>query len=104
MTASPPGADPVRSSRLSLSSKYHRSVVGEDPKTRADTGTEGRFSEEYSKARFYKVDVDELPDVAQELGVRAMPTFIFFKDGQKVKSVVGADPVALEDTIKELAV
>ena len=79
-------------------------VVGEDPKTRADARNNGRFSDQYSKARFYKVDVDQLPDVAQELGVRAMPTFIFFKDGEKVKSVVGADPAALENTIKELAV
>ena len=73
-------------------------------KIRANASNDGRFSEEYTKARFYKVDVDELPDVAQELGVRAMPTFIFFKDGEKVKSVVGADPAALENTIKALAV
>jgi thioredoxin 1 len=46
-------------------------------------------------ARFYKLDVDEVPDVAQELGVRAMPTFVVFRDGEKVGEVVGANQKAL---------
>ena len=58
------------------------------------------FSKEYPNARFYKVDVDEVPDVAQELSVRAMPTFVLFKDGEKVETVVGANPGALEAAIK----
>ncbi|KAI9801759.1 MAG: thioredoxin trx1 [Sarcosagium campestre] len=61
------------------------------------------FSEKYSNARFFKVDVDEVPDVAQELGIRAMPTFLLFKNGEKVKEIVGANPTALEAAIvKEL--
>ena len=59
------------------------------------------FSKQYSDARFYKVDVDELPDVAQELGIRAMPTFKFFKDGEEVQSVMGANPQAIEAAIQE---
>ena len=59
-----------------------------------------RFSDQYTDARFYKIDVDEVPDVAQELSVRAMPTFMLFKDGEKVGEVVGANPVALETAIK----
>ncbi|KAI9827188.1 MAG: Cytoplasmic thioredoxin isoenzyme 2 [Thelocarpon impressellum] len=59
------------------------------------------FSDRYADARFYKVDVDELPDVAQALEVRAMPTFIIFKDGKKAGSVVGASPDALEKAVKE---
>lgn len=54
----------------------------------------------YPEARFYKVDVDEVPDVAQELGVRAMPTFLLFKNGEKVAEVVGANPPALNAAIK----
>lgn len=59
-----------------------------------------RFSDQYPDARFYKLDVDEVPEVAQELSVRAMPTFMLFKDGEKVGEVVGANPTALENAIK----
>jgi thioredoxin 1 len=60
-----------------------------------------KFSKEYPKARFYKIDVDEVPDVAQELGIRAMPTFMFFKNGEKVGEVVGANPKALQAAIEQ---
>jgi len=59
-----------------------------------------RFSDNYENARFYKLDVDEVPDVAQELSVRAMPTFMLFKNGEKIQEVVGANPSALETAIK----
>ena len=59
-----------------------------------------RFSQNYTDARFYKVDVDEFPEVAQEQSVRAMPTFLLYKDGKQVGEVVGANPVALEAAIK----
>ncbi|KAK5107588.1 thioredoxin trx1 [Meristemomyces frigidus] len=60
-----------------------------------------KFSDTYSDARFYKLDVDEVPDVAEELAVRAMPTFLLFKNGEKVGEVVGANPAALEAAIKQ---
>ena len=50
------------------------------------------FSDAYPSATFVKVDVDELPDVAQELGVSAMPTFLIFKEGEQIGKVVGANP------------
>jgi thioredoxin 1 len=58
-----------------------------------------KLSKEYPSTRFYKVDVDEVPDVAQELGVRAMPTFVIFKDGKKVDEVVGANKPALQAAV-----
>ncbi|GKZ30443.1 thioredoxin trx1 [Aspergillus brasiliensis] len=61
-----------------------------------------QFSVAYPHAKFYKIDVDDLSDVAAELGVRAMPTFVLFKNGQKVGDVVGANPNALEVKIKDL--
>lgn len=55
--------------------------------------------------KFVKVDVDELSHVAAKYGVRAMPTFMVFKDGEKVSEVVGANPpaikAAIENTISE---
>ena len=59
-----------------------------------------RFSEEFTNAAFYKLDVDDVPDVAQELSIRAMPTFLLFKNGEKVGEVVGANPNALKTAIK----
>jgi thioredoxin 1 len=60
-----------------------------------------RYSNEFPNAHFIKVDVDEVPDVAQELGIRAMPTFILFKKGEKAGEVVGANPPALVAAIKK---
>jgi thioredoxin 1 len=40
---------------------------------------------------FSKVDVDEAEDVAQAQGIQAMPTFKFFKDGNMVAEMMGAD-------------
>jgi thioredoxin 1 len=54
------------------------------------------FSQDYPNVDFYKVDVDEVNDVAAELGVRAMPTFFLFKNGEKIGEVVGANPNALK--------
>ena len=58
------------------------------------------FSKQYPNANYLKVDVDELSELAQEYGIRAMPTFMIFKDGEKVDELVGANPVALEQKIK----
>jgi len=48
---------------------------------------------------FYKIDVDEVPDVAQELSIRAMPTFLLFKDGERIEEVVGADERAIRAAV-----
>ncbi|CAO1622912.1 unnamed protein product [Parajaminaea phylloscopi] len=50
---------------------------------------------------FYKVDVDDQEQVAQELGIRAMPTFVVFKNGSKVDEVVGADPSKLQAAVSK---
>ena len=60
------------------------------------------MSEKYDHARFYKFDVDKLPEIAQEYAIRAMPTFLVFKDGQVEKTIVGANPKALESAITGL--
>ncbi|KAI4177541.1 MAG: hypothetical protein LQ346_007680 [Caloplaca aetnensis] len=58
-----------------------------------------KMSNAYPAARFYKLDVDEVPDVAGDLGVTAMPTFIIFKDGKRVGEVVGASVKPLEAAV-----
>jgi thioredoxin 1 len=59
------------------------------------------FAKDFPQARFYKVDVDEVNDVAAELGIRAMPTFMLFKKGEKVEEVVGANEKALKAAIEK---
>ena len=53
------------------------------------------------KTYFAKFDVDAVPDLAQELGIRAMPTFTFFKDGEKVDEFLGANPKSLLNLLQK---
>lgn len=50
---------------------------------------------------FAKIDVDAVPDVAAELGIRAMPTFLLFKDGKKVDEMLGANPQGLQGLVQK---
>jgi thioredoxin 1 len=59
-----------------------------------------QFVIEYPDVEFYKVDVDEAEDVAAHCGIQAMPTFQFYKGGEKIKEIRGADV----NKIKELIV
>lgn len=55
------------------------------------------------EVQFYKVDVDESQDCAIRYGVNAMPTLIFFKDGNEIEREVGFLPKEeLEELIEEL--
>lgn len=47
------------------------------------------LSEEQSKVKIVKINVDTDPAVAQKYGVMAMPTLLMFKDGEKVDQKVG---------------
>merc|ERR1711915_90388 len=40
---------------------------------------------------FLKVDVDQCEEVALKYKISCMPTFIFFKNGEKVDEISGAD-------------
>ncbi|KAH0563258.1 hypothetical protein GP486_002169 [Trichoglossum hirsutum] len=63
-----------------------------------------KFSSAFPSIKFYKLDVDEVRDVAETLGIRAMPTFVLFKNGEKFgNDVVGANPHAIEAAIKNLS-
>jgi len=60
-----------------------------------------RWSKELPNIHYAKVDVDALPDVAQEYGIRAMPTFMVFKNGEKVDDMLGANAPALLKMIQK---
>ena len=41
------------------------------------------------KATVAKCNVDDCPEIAEQFGIRSIPTLIFFKDGQPVDKTVG---------------
>ncbi|KAI9362894.1 thioredoxin [Zopfochytrium polystomum] len=54
----------------------------------------------YPDAIFLKIDVDDFPEITEQAGVTAMPTFQIFKDGTRVgNEVKGANIAAVESEI-----
>jgi thioredoxin 1 len=51
------------------------------------------------KVRFAKVNVDEARPIAQQFGIRGIPTLILFQNGKKVNELVGNQP---KEKIKSL--
>ena len=48
-------------------------------------------------------DVEENDELAAEFGIRNIPTILFFKNGEMVDKLIGAQPKAkLEEKIKQL--
>ncbi|KAG8167088.1 hypothetical protein KVR01_002777 [Diaporthe batatas] len=50
---------------------------------------------------FAKVDVDNQKEIASQYGVRAMPTFMIFKNGQAIDTIQGANPPALTAAVEK---
>merc|ERR1712100_369680 len=59
-----------------------------------------QYSREYPETVFLNVDVDANPDLAAEYDIRAMPTFLFFKNGSVYDKLQGADPNALGEKLE----
>jgi thioredoxin 1 len=55
------------------------------------------------KAKICKVNTDEEQDIAVKFGIRSIPTIMFFKNGEMVDQIVGAQSKqALADKINAL--
>ncbi|OIT00423.1 thioredoxin m-type, chloroplastic [Nicotiana attenuata] len=51
------------------------------------------LAKEYAgKLKFFKLNTDESPSTATELGIRSIPTVMIFKNGEKKDAVIGAVP------------
>merc|ERR1719218_55407 len=65
-----------------------------------------KFAEHAEAVKDYavlvKVDVDENAETAEACGIEAMPTFQFFKNGEKVHQIRGADWEGVKAKIEEL--
>ncbi|KAF5596164.1 thioredoxin 1 [Fusarium pseudocircinatum] len=55
------------------------------------------------KYAFAKFDTDDVPDLAFELGIRSIPAFFFFENGDKASDLLGAVPPKLTTAIKTYA-
>lgn len=51
---------------------------------------------------FLKVDADELESVSEEMRINYLPTFLFFKEGELVHTMVGAT-MAVVHKVEELS-
>jgi len=60
------------------------------------------LSLDFKEIQFCVIDVDEVEDVSNECGVAVMPTFVAFFNGEKVKSVTGANEDRLLALVKEV--
>jgi len=49
-----------------------------------------RMAKKYKRVRFARVNVDNAQDIATRYGVQSIPTFIMFKNGENVNTMVGA--------------
>ena len=65
-----------------------------------------KFAEHAPKVEAYatlvKVDVDENGETSQAAGINCMPTFQFFKGGNKVHEIQGGDWEGVKAKIEEL--
>lgn len=58
-----------------------------------------QLSDQHPELEFAKVDVDEADEVAAQCGIQSMPTFQFFKNGEKIDEMLGADQNKLAEMI-----
>lgn len=57
-------------------------------------------AEQLESVDFYKVDVKESPDLAEQFGIMSIPALVLIKDGKEVKRSVGFMP---EEPLMEFA-
>nr|1FB0_A Chain A, THIOREDOXIN M [Spinacia oleracea]1FB0_B Chain B, THIOREDOXIN M [Spinacia oleracea]1FB6_A Chain A, THIOREDOXIN M [Spinacia oleracea]1FB6_B Chain B, THIOREDOXIN M [Spinacia oleracea] len=61
------------------------------------------LAKEYSgKIAVYKLNTDEAPGIATQYNIRSIPTVLFFKNGERKESIIGAVPKStLTDSIEK---
>ena len=59
------------------------------------------LEKKYPSLKVYKVDVDDLAEIAADNDIESMPTFLLYKNGTKVGEVVGANREKLESLVSK---
>jgi thioredoxin 1 len=49
-----------------------------------------QIASDHTAIIFLKVNVDLFPDIAQNFGIKSIPVLIFYKNGQKLKTISGS--------------
>jgi thioredoxin 1 len=58
------------------------------------------LAEKYEDVVFVKVDVDENEETSEYCEITGMPTFQFYRNGEKIKEIIGGDRKNLVDSIE----
>lgn len=62
------------------------------------------ISNKYQNIRFFKINTEENPEKASQLGVSSIPCIIFFKDGKEISRQIGfQSESAFEESVKKLS-
>jgi len=60
-----------------------------------------KMAGDFEGANFVKVDVDANSETAEAAGISAMPTFQFYKNGEKIDEMCGADEAGLRARVEK---
>lgn len=60
------------------------------------------MEEEHQSVKFVKVNIEEAGDIVSTYGIKALPTFVVFKNGEEFDRVV-ADVVRLGQVVTEIS-
>lgn len=64
-----------------------------------------KMEKEFSKVKFFSVDIDQVPSLAQRFRIKGLPALLLLKNGHEVKRINGAvlvDP--LRKAFRELTI
>lgn len=62
-----------------------------------------KLAEKHPNIQCLSVNVDDAGDIASEVGVTALPTFVFYANGELTGKVVGADLNSLNNAFVDLS-
>lgn len=62
------------------------------------------LAKEHTHVTFVKLEAEAVPEVSEKYGISSVPTFLFFKAGEKIDSLDGAHALELTKKVQRLAV